>query len=67
VTVDNASKTIHRGSYTLAELRKELDVADGRELDVIEDGKIRAVTATEHITVKEGMQFVTRQPSGGAS
>lgn len=67
VLIDQVSKKIHRGNYTLGELKAALGVATDRELDIIENGKIRALGPDERITIKEGMEFVSRQPAGGAS
>jgi hypothetical protein len=67
VMVDQVPKAIHRGSYDLKDLKTALGVGAGRELDIIENGTIRSLSDAEKIAIKDGMEFVTRQPAGGAS
>lgn len=67
VTIDQASKDIHRGNYRLDDLKAALGVSPERDLDIIEDGKLRAMQPGEKTTVREGMEFVSRQQAGGAS
>jgi hypothetical protein len=67
VMIDQVAKAIHRGSYLLPDLKVALGVASGRDLDIIENGSIRSLAAGERITIKDGMEFISRQPAGGAS
>lgn len=67
VMIDQVPKAIRRGSYDLDELKSALGVAPGRELDIIENGTIRSLSSSDKIAIKDGMEFVSRQPAGGAS
>jgi hypothetical protein len=67
VMIDQQSKDVRRGNYTLEELKAELGVAVERGLDLIDEGQIRPIQLGEKITIKEGMEFVSRQQAGGAS
>jgi hypothetical protein len=67
VSIDGVTKSIHRGSYTTEDLKTALGVAAQRELDIIEDGVFRTLAPGSRITVKEGMEFISRQPAGGSS
>jgi hypothetical protein len=67
VTIDGVSKPIHRGSYTTAELKQALGLEPGRELNLIVDNVFQPVADGTRTTVREGMEFVSQQPGGGAS
>jgi hypothetical protein len=67
VTIDGVRKSIHRGSYTTPDLKQALGVAPGRELNLIVDNVFQPIAEDARTTVREGMEFVSQQPGGGAS
>jgi hypothetical protein len=67
VTVDGVQKTIHRGSYVVAELKAALDVDPARVLNEVIDGEFKPLDDTKRITIKGGEVFVSQVPQGGSS
>ncbi|TAJ73710.1 MAG: hypothetical protein EPO51_04325 [Phenylobacterium sp.] len=67
VKIDGQMRSIRRGSYTTEELKVELSVDPGRELNVVVDGVFEPLEPGKRINVKEGMEFISQQPGGGAS
>lgn len=67
VTIDGIVKMIHRGDYTTEQLKAALGVAPQRDLDIVEDGVFRPLLPGERIVVRDGMEFISRQPAGGSS
>jgi len=67
VTVDNNEIKIHRGSYTVAELKVAISVPAELALDQIVDGQFNPLEDTAHIVIKGGEQFVSHQRTGGSS
>ncbi len=67
VTVDTKPKVVHRGSWIVAEFKKEVGVDDTRELDEVIDGEFKALANTDRITIKGGEVFVSHVPKGGSS
>lgn len=67
VMIDGEERQVHRGSYTTPDLKTALGVEQARELNLIEDGVFRPVAEDARTVVREGMEFVSQQPGGGAS
>ena len=67
VTVDTKQKTVHRGSWIVAEFKKEVGVDPTRELDEVIDGEFKPLSDKDRITIKGGEIFVSHVPAGGSS
>lgn len=67
VTVDGTSKQVAEGTYDLVALKEVLGVSADRDLDLLEHGKLKPINAERKVHLKEGMEFVSRQTSGGSS
>ena len=67
VTVDTKPKVVHRGSWIVAEFKKEVGVDETRELDEVIDGEFKPLADKDRITIKGGEVFVSHVPKGGSS
>ena len=67
VTVDTKPKVVHRGSWIVAEFKKEVGVDETRELDQVIDGEFKPLADKDRITIKGGEVFVSHVPKGGSS
>ena len=67
VTVDTKPKVVHRGSWIVAEFKKEVGVDETRELDEVIDGEFKPLADKDRITIKGGEIFVSHVPKGGSS
>jgi hypothetical protein len=67
VTVDGTTKQVPEGTYDLVTLKEVLGVAPDRDLDLLEHGKLKPIKAEQKVHLREGMEFVSRQTSGGSS
>jgi hypothetical protein len=67
VTVDTQSKTVHRGSWVVAEFKKEVGVGADRALDEVVGGEFKPLADDQRITIKGGEVFVSHVRQGGSS
>ena len=66
VTYNDEPVTIHRGNYTVAELRLTLKVPDDEVLSQLINGAFQPLTQG-HVVIKGGEVFAAHKPQGGAS
>lgn len=66
ITVDGVDKQIHRGSHTVAEIKRLTGVAEADKLAILKDGKLTTLRDEERITIKGGEVFRVI-PGGGTS
>lgn len=67
VTVDTNTKTVHRGSWIVAEFKKEVGVDASRALDEVIGGEFKPLDDNARITIKGGEIFVSHARQGGSS
>ena len=67
VTVDTQSKTVHRGSWVVAEFKKQVGVDASRALDEVIAGEFKPLDDNQRITIKGGEVFVSHARQGGSS
>lgn len=67
VTIDNNSRTIHRGSHAVAELKQLLGVDPVYAIDQVVDGQLTPLADDARVTIKGGELFFSHARTGGAS
>ncbi len=67
VTINGTKKNIHRGSHTVVELRKLLDVDPTYAIDEEINGTLTPLDDTRHVTIKGGEVFFAHPRTGGSS
>lgn len=67
VTVDSVRKTVHRGSYVVAEFKQKVGVNANLELDEVIDGQFKPLDDGSRIVIKGGEIFVSHVRTGGSS
>jgi hypothetical protein len=67
VTVDTRPKAVHRGSWVVADFKKEVGVAADRALDEVVGGEFKPLDDNQRITIKGGEVFVSHVRQGGSS
>jgi hypothetical protein len=67
ITINGASKTIHRGRQTVAEIKKVGGVPLADELEQLVDGKLTPLPDDGAVTIKGGEVFMSHIRSGGSS
>jgi hypothetical protein len=66
VTVDGVEKTIHRGSHTVADIKRLTGVSEADKLAILIDNILKPLKDEDRITIKGGEAFRV-VPSGGTS
>ena len=67
VTVDTVEKHVHRGSWVVADFKKEVGVDASRALDEVIAGEFKPLDDNQRITIKGGEVFVSHARQGGSS
>lgn len=67
VTVDTVPKTVHRGSYTVAEFKEVVGVDPAKELDEVIGGEFKLLDDAARIVIKGGEIFVSHVRTGASS
>lgn len=67
VRINGNEINIHRGSYTIQDLKTELGVEVHKELDQLVDGQLTPLADDGRITIKGGEEFVGHERRGKAS
>jgi hypothetical protein len=67
VSIDGVSKKIHRGSHTVAELKRLLGVDPLLGLDQEIDGTLTPLADDQRVTIKGGEVFFSHARTGGSS
>jgi len=67
VTVDTLTKTVHRGSWIVAEFKEAVGVDTSRALDEVIGGEFKPLDDNARITIKGGEIFVSHARQGGSS
>jgi hypothetical protein len=67
VTVDTIQKTVHRGSWIVADFKKEVGVDASRAPDEVVGGEFKPLDDNARITIKGGEVFVSHARQGGSS
>jgi hypothetical protein len=67
ITINGASKQIHRGRQTVAEIKKVGGVPLADELEQLIDGKLTPLPDDGAVTIKGGEVFMSHVRSGGSS
>jgi hypothetical protein len=67
VSIDGVSKKIHRGSHTVAELKRLLGVDPLLDLDQEVGGVLTPLTNEQRVTIKGGEIFFSHARTGGSS
>ena len=67
VTIDTIAKTVHRGSWVVAEFKKEVGVDASRALDEVIGGELKPLDDNARNTIKGGEVFVSHARQGGSS
>lgn len=67
VTVDTQPKTVHRGSWIVADFKKEVGVDATRALDEVVGGELKPLDDSQRITIKGGEVFISHVRQGGSS
>jgi hypothetical protein len=67
VTVDTHVRTVRRGSWSVAEFKKEVGVDASRALDEVFAGEFRPLADDGRITIKGGEIFVSHARQGASS
>ena len=66
ITYNGDPVVIHRGNYTVAELRQTLKVPNDEVLSQMVNGAFQPLTEG-HVVIKGGEIFAAHKPQGGAS
>lgn len=64
VWIGRESKSIHRGSHPVADLKALLDVPEAKELDQFVDGELVPLADDGRVTIKGGEHFVAHERRG---
>jgi len=67
VTVDTVEKHVHRGSWVVADFKKQVGVDPTRALDEVIGGEFKPLEDNQRITIKGGEVFVSHARQGGSS
>lgn len=67
VTVDTKETQVHRGSWVVADFKKEVGVDANRALDEVIGGEFKPLDDKQRITIKGGEVFVSHARQGGSS
>jgi len=67
ITINGASKLIHRGRRTVTEIKTLGGVPSADELEQLIDGKLTPMPDDGEVTVKGGETFLSHVRSGGSS
>lgn len=67
ITINGATKIIHRGRRTVVEIKKLGDVPLADELEQLIDGKLQPLADDGAVTIKGGEVFMSHARSGGSS
>ena len=67
ITIDNQPKTIHRGRYSVAELKVLGGVQAAFELLEVIDGRLTPLPDDGHVTIKGGEIFLSEPRVGRSS
>ena len=67
VTIDNSTKEINKGVYTLVELKEALGVDTNRELLEIKGNEPKPINPNSKIHIEGGEEFVSHGKGGGSS
>lgn len=67
VKVNGVDKTVHRGSYIVAEFKEKVGVDASQELDIVVDGQFKPLRDDERIVIKGHEMFVSHGRGGGSS
>jgi hypothetical protein len=67
IFIDNREFTVHRGSITVAELKRIGSVPADYQLEQIVDGKLTLLSDDGRVTLKGGERFASHPRSGVAS
>jgi hypothetical protein len=64
VTVETKETQVHRGSWVIAEFKKEVGVDASRALDEVIAGEFKPLDDNQRITIKGGEVFVSHARQG---
>ena len=64
VTVDTQPKTVHRGSWVVAEFKREVGVDANAALDQVVEGVFQPLQDDQRITLRGGEVFVSHVRAG---
>lgn len=67
VTINGATKTIHRGRQTVAAIKQVGGVPLADDLDQLIDGKLTHLPDDGAVTIKGGEEFISHPKDGGSS
>ena len=67
VSIDGVTKSVHRGSRLVSELKQLLGVDASKDLDEIVGGELKPLQDTDRITIKGGEVFISHARTGGSS
>jgi hypothetical protein len=67
ITINGASKLIHRGRQSVVEIKKVGGVPLADELEQLVDGKLTPLPDDGAVTIKGGEVFMSHVRSGGSS
>ncbi len=67
VTVDNVTKTVHRGSHLVSEFKSEVGVDTSLQLAQVIDGQLVGLDDNGHVVIKGHEVFFSRVRKGGSS
>ena len=67
VTVDNVTKDIRKGVYTLAELKTALGTEENREVLEIKGNEPKPINPNAKVHIEGGEVFITHGKGGGSS
>lgn len=67
VYLDGEPRNVPRGTYTADELVGLLGVEPGYRLNLLKKGKLVLLEPDEKVRIKDGLQFISQVPAGGAA
>ncbi len=67
ITIDNKTFEVHRGNWTVEELKQLASVPAAYELEEIVDGKLVPLRDDQHVVIKGGERFVSHPRAGASS
>jgi hypothetical protein len=67
ISINGASKVVHRGRHTVVEIKKLGEVPLADELEQLIDGKLTPLPDDGAVTIKGGEVFMSHVRSGGSS
>ncbi|HEY0842087.1 hypothetical protein [Methylotenera sp.] len=67
IELNSTSVSIHRGSYTVSDLKATLGVSADKELDQFVDGDFVPLNDDSRVVIKGGEVFISHVRAGGSS